>query len=118
MCKKTNQFQITDMSGNIAKKKPQRFKKPLKELLEAFLECKNKKELYEFCFDLMTEAELRAFVGRFQAAKWLYIGFPQRKVSERTGVSIATVTRVNKFLSRPQSGYFKVITKLSSHPHT
>lgn len=92
-----------------------------KELFNAFLQPENIEEMANFCRDLMTEAEIAEFAGRWQAAKKLNLGLPQRQVSLETGVSIATVTRVNQWLTRGMNGYKLVLNRLSQlnhlHPH-
>jgi TrpR-related protein YerC/YecD len=83
------------------------------ELFNAFLQLKNADEVADFCRDLMTEPEILEFAGRFAAAKELYSGKPQRQVSQETGVSIATVTRVNQWLQRGMNGYKTVLDRLN-----
>ena len=84
-------------------------------LFNAFLQLKTADEVANFCRDLMTEAEIEEFAGRWQVAQKLSEGLPQRTVSSLTGVSIATVTRVNQWLQRGMGGYQLVISRL--HPH-
>ena len=82
-----------------------------RKLFEAFALIENADEAARFCRDLMTEPEIEAFAGRFEAALLLSEGVPQREVTEKTGVSIATVTRVNQWLKRGMNGYKDVIEK-------
>lgn len=95
-----------------------------KELFRALSLIDNEKDMADFCRDLMTEVEIEAFSGRWQAAQLLADGVSQREVSEKTGVSIATVTRVNQWLSRGMNGYKKVLdivnnkSNQKSHSHT
>lgn len=90
-----------------------------KELFKAFLTLKTEEEVAGFCFDLMTPAEIEAFAGRFEAAKLLSQGESQRTVATNTGVSIATVTRVNRFLNKGMNGYRTVLNRLQNTPkHT
>lgn len=84
----------------------------IKELYRAFLSMKNETELANFTRDLMTESEIIEFAGRFAVAKDLYLGNSQRKVSANTGVSIATVTRVNQWLQRGMNGYKTALSRL------
>lgn len=83
------------------------------ELFSAFLQLSNLDEVADFCRDLMTESEIEEFARRWQVAQALAAGHPQRKVSEITGVSIATVTRVNQWLKRGMNGYQRVLDRLS-----
>jgi TrpR-related protein YerC/YecD len=91
------------------------------ELFNAFLQLKTAGEVANFCRDLMTEPEIFEFSARFDAAKVLYAGKPQRQVSRETGVSIATVTRINQWLRRGMNGYKLVLDRLTkktlSHTH-
>lgn len=86
------------------------------ELFKAFLQLKTTNEVADFCRDLMTEAEMAEFAGRFAVAEGLNAGKPQRQVSKETGVSIATVTRVNQWLRRGMGGYILALKRLHSHP--
>lgn len=86
-----------------------------KELFTAFLQLKTADEVAAFCRDLMTEAEIKEFAGRFAVAKELQAGKSQREVSRKTGVSIATVTRVNQWLQRGMNGYKTVLARLNIH---
>jgi len=85
-------------------------------LFNAFLKLKNKKELANFCRDLMTEAEIQEFASRWEVAQKLFIGESQRQIASETGVSITTVTRVNQWLKRGMNGY-NLVLKRMHHPH-
>jgi TrpR-related protein YerC/YecD len=85
-----------------------------KKLFKAFTMLKDEEEVAIFCRDLMTEAELGELAGRFAVAEQLYNGNTQRKTSEITGVSIATVTRVNHWLRRGMNGYRTVLDRLKA----
>ena len=89
--------------------------KKSKQLYAAFLELKTVDEVARFCRDLMTESEIEEFIGRFDVAVNLAQGKSQRTVSSETGVSIATVTRVNQWLQRGMDGYKTVISRLNHH---
>jgi len=90
------------------------------ELYKALLQLKTIEEAALFCRDLMTEPEINEFASRWQVARELDSGKPQRQISAETGVSIATVTRVNQWLKRGMNGYRLIIDRLntqSSHQH-
>jgi TrpR-related protein YerC/YecD len=97
--------------------------KKSKELFRVIARLNNEEDVARFCRDIMTESEIEAISGRWQAAKLLSEGLPQREVSDKTGVSIATVTRVNKWLKRGMGGYEKAlelekdILESKSHSH-
>lgn len=84
------------------------------KLFNAFLQLKTADEVARFCRDLMTEPEIIEFADRWLVAQELDMGKSQRKVSADTGVSIATVTRVNQWLRRGMDGYRLVIDRLKS----
>ena len=87
----------------------------IKQLFTAFLQLKNENEVANFCRDLMTESEIEEFAGRFDVAMKLAEGKTQRQTAQETGISIATVTRVNQWLKRGMSGYANVISKTNHH---
>jgi len=92
-----------------------------KNLFEAFLSLDSVDEVRDFCIDLMTPQEVEAFADRWEVAWQLNKGNSQRKVSTDTKVSIATVTRVNRFLTRGADGYKNVLSKLqknNDHHHS
>jgi len=96
-----------------------------KQLFRALALVSNEVDMANFCRDLMTETEIEALTGRWQVAQFLESGLSQREVSEKTGVSIATVTRVNQWLNRGMNGYKNVlrlvngkVTNLKAHSHT
>jgi len=96
-----------------------------KQLFRVLSLINDEKDMANFCRDLMTESEIEALSGRWKVAQLLDSGTPQREVSEKTGVSIATITRVNQWLNRGMNGYRKALTILrgnntnqKSHSHS
>lgn len=89
-----------------------------KKLFQALLLLETEKEVADFCRDLMTMSEIEEFASRLEVAKELNEGIPQRKVSADTGVSIATVTRVNQWLKRGKGGYTLVLNRINSTKST
>lgn len=82
------------------------------ELFEAVLLLQDKKECRAFFEDICTPAEIEALVGRWQVAILLNKDMPYRVVSEKTGVSLATVTRVARFLHNGSLGYRIVLDRM------
>lgn len=80
----------------------------------ALLTLKNAGEVRAFLDDLCTPAELRAFAERFKVARLLDEGqLSYREISERTGASTTTVTRVARFLREmPHQGYRLVLDRM------
>ena len=86
--------------------------KNTKELCSALLFLENEKEALHFLRDLLTEPEIIELGSRLKVAKELSCGKSQSKVALDTGVSIATVTRVNQWLKRGMGEYRSVLEKL------
>ncbi len=83
-------------------------------LYDAVLSLANKRECRAFFEDICTPAEIEAMVDRWQVAQMLDEGIPYRTVSEKTAVSLATVTRVARFLHNGNSGYRTIIDRMKS----
>ena len=55
--------------------------------------------------DLCTPTEIEALADRWAVALELQTGASYRSISETTGVSLATVTRVARYVKQKDSGY-------------
>lgn len=88
--------------------------KKLKELVNALQTLNDSKEYAFFLRDLLTEPEIDELAGRLAVARALSEGKSQRLVAKETGVSIATVTRVNQWLKRGLGGYELVIKRIKA----
>ena len=75
------------------------------KLAEAFLAMQTKEEMYSFFEDLCTIAELKAMSQRFEVAAMLTNGVPYADNEKKTGVSTATISRVNRALNYGADGY-------------
>lgn len=84
------------------------------ELVRAILTLKTNEEVKAFLDDLCTPSEMRAFAERFKVARLLdQDQLSYREISERTGASTTTVTRVARFLrDMPHKGYRLVLDRL------
>ena len=89
----------------------------LKNLVSAFQQLSSEDDYIAFLRDLLTEPEMSEFSGRFAVAQALAAGKSQRAVAAETGISIATVTRVNQWLLRGMNGYKTVIDRLNEQHH-
>jgi len=58
-----------------------------------------------FCRDLCTLAELEAMAHRWEVVRLLEQGLPYLEISQRTGASTTTVTRVAQWLRGGEGGY-------------
>ena len=74
-------------------------------LFEAILSLKNKEECYTFFEDICTINELLSLSQRFEVAKMLREGYTYLDISEKTGASTATISRVNRSLTYGNDGY-------------
>lgn len=85
------------------------------QLCNALLSLKTEHELLMLLKDLCTPAELKAFSERLEVARLLSDGFlSYREIHEITRVSIATITRVARFLLHENNhGYKMVLKRLS-----
>ncbi|MGZ3304942.1 MAG: YerC/YecD family TrpR-related protein [Asticcacaulis sp.] len=83
-------------------------------LVQALLLLRTPQEARAFLEDLCTPSELRAFAERFKVARLLDEGrLSYRDISEKTGASTTTVTRVARFLREmPHQGYRLVLDRL------
>ncbi len=88
----------------------------LAELLRAVLTLRTVEEAAVFFRDLCTLRELEEFSLRWRVAGLLDQGLPYREISDRTGVSTATVTRINQWLRHGMGGYRLVLDRIEGQP--
>lgn len=81
-------------------------------LFSAILSLETIDECYAFFEDISTIAELKSLAQRFQVAVMLYRGHTYTKICRETGVSTATISRVNRCLAYGADGYRKVLERL------
>lgn len=75
------------------------------QLLEAVLTLQTKDECYAFFEDICTVNELLAIAQRYAVAKMLREKKTYLDISEATGASTATISRVNRSLNFGNDGY-------------
>lgn len=79
-------------------------------LFDAIATLKDVKGVELFMLDLCTPAEISAFTERWTIAKLLHDGkLSYREISERTGASTTTVTRVARFLFHENNQGYKAV---------
>lgn len=83
-------------------------------LFEAILTLKTVDECYLFFEDMCTIKELQSMAQRMQVAKELTANKNYLQVYEETGVSSATISRVNKCLQYGAGGYKIALERLAS----
>ncbi len=84
----------------------------LEYLLKGILTISTIEDCYQFFSDLCTPFELQEMAQRMQAAKMLKDGLIYSEIAERTGLSTATISRVNRCLRYSDDGYLKVLDAL------
>ncbi len=84
-------------------------------LFEGILKLQNVEECYRFFTDICTIKELQALTQRLQVAKQLSEGRNYQEVYQDTGVSSATICRVNKCLNYGNGGYRLVLDRLGGN---
>ncbi len=80
-------------------------------IFEAVLQLKDKEECEKFFEDICTIKELEDMSQRLEVAKLLKEGKNYREISEKTGASTATISRVNKCLVYGRGGYSLVLSE-------
>jgi TrpR-related protein YerC/YecD len=80
-------------------------------LFETLLRLDSVEECYELFEDLCTIKELQDMAQRLEVANLLDEGMKYQEVAARTGVSSATISRVNKCLLYGAGGYRRAIEK-------
>ncbi len=81
-------------------------------LFKAILMLKNVEECYSFFEDICTIAEIKALAQRLEVAKMLRAKKTYTDISEQTGASTATISRVNRCLVYGADGYNVILDRL------
>ena len=81
-------------------------------LFEAVLCLENKEECYTFFEDVCTINELLSLSQRFEVARMLRQKKTYLEISEKTGASTATISRVNRSLNYGNDGYDMVFARM------
>lgn len=82
------------------------------KLFEAILLLKGMDECYNFFEDICTVSEIKAMGQRLEVAKMLKMGNTYTEISEKTGASTATISRVNRCLNYGADGYKTILERL------
>ena len=78
----------------------------------AILTLETEEECYKLFEDICTVKELEAISQRLEVASQLSAGKNYNTVSENTGASSATISRVNKWLLYGDGGYQMVLERM------
>jgi len=84
------------------------------DLFDAIKTLRTRAEVEHFLRDLCTLSELEAMAHRWQVARLLAQGLPYLEISERTGASTTTVTRVAHWLRHGEGGYRLALDRAAS----
>ena len=84
-------------------------------LFEAILCLQRKEECYTFFEDVCTINELLSLSQRFEVARMLRKKNTYLEISEKTGASTATISRVNRSLIYGNDGYELVFNRLEKN---
>ena len=82
-------------------------------LFDAVLCLQSREECYSFFEDLCTVNELLSLSQRFEVAKMLMDKRTYLDISEKTGASTATISRVNRSLNYGNDGYEMVFSRMA-----
>lgn len=81
-------------------------------LFRAILTLETVEDCYAFFEDLCTISEIQEMSRRILAAKLLRDDFVYSEIASKTGLSTATISRVNRCLKYGSDGYLKAIETL------
>lgn len=81
-------------------------------LFKAILTLKTVDECYDFFEDVCTVEEVQGIAKRMFAAKLLKDGALYSEITEQTGLSTATISRVNRSMKYGGGGYEMVFDRL------
>jgi TrpR-related protein YerC/YecD len=82
-----------------------------RELGTAVASLRDADEALRFLRDLCTVTEIRELAARWAVARLLDAGVSYHEISDRTGASSATISRVNQWLRYGRDGYRLVLDR-------
>ena len=83
-------------------------------LARAFLSLETEEDCYRLFEDLFTIREVQDLAQRLEVAQMLSARATYTEIVEKTGVSTATIGRVNRALNYGAGGYERVLQRLKS----
>ena len=87
--------------------------KEVDTLFEAIISLKSVEECYKFFEDACTIKEVLEIAQRLKAAKMLRKGVNYAEITKETGMSTATISRVNRCLEYGDGGYSMILDRLA-----
>ncbi len=86
----------------------------MQSLFETILGLDDSDDAADFFRDLCTLRELEDMSQRWAVVRLLDKGHSYREVSDLTGASTATITRINQWLTRGTGGYRRALDRLAA----
>jgi len=83
-----------------------------RSLIDAIVTLDDRQEAQRFLRDLCTERELDEMVARWTVVRGLARGSSYRALHDATGVSTATITRINDWVRNGTGGYSEALERL------
>jgi TrpR-related protein YerC/YecD len=80
-------------------------------LIEVLLRLDSPEDAERFLRDLCTLGELRDMAQRWAVARLLDAGLHYAEISQRTGASTATITRIASWLNHGEGGYRRMLDR-------
>ena len=80
-------------------------------LIEVLLRLDSTEDAERFLRDLCTLGELRDMAQRWAVARLLDAGLHYAEISQRTGASTATITRIASWLNHGEGGYRRMLDR-------
>jgi len=87
-------------------------------LFEAIISLNTRDEAADFFRDLCTRRELEEISQRWAVVRKLAEHHPYREIAAETGVSTATIVRINQWLRHGTGGYTKMLERLQIRQET
>jgi TrpR-related protein YerC/YecD len=87
-------------------------------LFDAVVALENRDEAAHFFRDLCTRRELEEMSQRWAVVRQLATGHPYREIAAATGVSTATIVRINQWLRHGTGGYQHMLDKMHLNQET
>jgi TrpR-related protein YerC/YecD len=89
----------------------------IEELFGVIRRLDSAEETDRFFRDLCTLRELHDMSQRWAVARLLDSGLHYAEISQQTGASTATITRIASWLNHGEGGYRAMLDKLAADPH-
>ncbi len=92
--------------------KSSKFDADIEYLYKGIITLENHEDCKSFFEDLCTVSEIQEMSRRLKAAKMLSDGYVYSEIAAQTGLSTATISRVNHCIKYGNGGYSKVLENI------